>query len=419
MIRLCLQGLLTARAGQRCLAAVLKLMRRWLPGVNKAPCANAIRLWLLRVGLYELTRRKDRAADWVWIIDHTVQLGTLKVLLVVGVRLKRWQQRRRPLRHSDLSLLDVLPMQKSNSALVEARLRELAQQTGTPRAIVRDGGSDLRGGVEALRQTHPQVASVYDIKHKTALLLQSQLQRDPRWAQFVTAVTQTRARLTLTALAHLLPPSLKPKARYMNLPPLLSWSQRTLRHLDHPRDLSGKALSPEMREEKLGWLREYREAIYGWSVLMAIATTAENYVRHEGYHAGAAEALRQRLDGLTINAAAQTMQTAIVDFVAEQSRAARGRERLIGSSEVLESLIGRYKQVQGHYAHGGVTPLVLGIGAMVAAQTAKTVRAALRTVRTIDVYDWCQKHLGVSLQAERKHALTEQKRSSTLLPKIA
>jgi hypothetical protein len=419
LIRLCLRGLLSARAGQRCMAMVLKLVAPWLPGVSDMPCANSVRMWLLRLGLYELTRAKTHADDWVWIMDHTVQLGTLKVLLIVGMRLSQWEPRRGPLRHTDLSLLDLVPMRHSNSAVVAERLTAVAQRTGVPRAIVCDGGSDLRGGINVFRQTHPQVASLYDIKHKTALLLQAQLEKDPRWAKFVAAVSQTRARLTLTALAHLLPPSLKPKARYMNLPPLVAWGQKTLRFLPQPREVPGKPLSPEVYEEKLGWLREYREALYGWSVLLTIAQTAEHCVRQEGYHATAAAQLRARLDGLGINAAAEAMAAAVVDFVAEQSFQARRNERLIGSSEVLESLIGRYKQLQGSYAHGGVTPLVLGVGGMVAAHTTKTIRAALRTVRTSDVLGWCREHLGFTLPAQRRLAFEEQKRPSKLLLKAS
>jgi len=36
------------------------------------------RLWLMRLGYYQLTRPKVHATDWVWIIDHTVQIGPEK-----------------------------------------------------------------------------------------------------------------------------------------------------------------------------------------------------------------------------------------------------------------------------------------------------------------------------------------------------
>lgn len=47
-------------------------------------------MWLLRVGLYALQAPKEQAGDWVWIMDHTLQPGQFKCLLIVGVRLKDW-----------------------------------------------------------------------------------------------------------------------------------------------------------------------------------------------------------------------------------------------------------------------------------------------------------------------------------------
>jgi hypothetical protein len=414
---LVLQGLLIARAGQRCLNAVLRLVARWLPGTRQIPCANTGRTWLLRLGLYELTRPKEQADDWVWILDHTVQLGGMKALVIVGVRLSQWEQQERgPLRHEDLAVLDVTPMRHSNGPAVEARLEAVAQQTGAPRAIVGDGGTDLNCGIAGFQKTHAGVARLYDIKHKMALLLQGQLEKDARWTKFIGGITQTRSRIHLTDLAFLSPPDLKAKSRYLNLPPLVAWGQKTLRFLDNPHDLPGKPVDREALQEKLGWLQEYREAFYHWSVLLAIAETAEHYVRHEGYHATATDELRERLDGLAINEAASCMERATLGFVAEQSGRAMSGERLIGSSEVLESLIGKYKSLQGMHSHGGMTPQVLTFGAIVLKQTSDTIAKALEAVKNSDVLKWCRTNLGLTVQGQRRYAYAEQKQDTSLLP---
>jgi hypothetical protein len=415
-MRLFIRGLLEARAGQRCLAAVMELAAPWLPGGRQTPCANTGRMWLLRLGLYELTRPKPKADDWVLIFDHTVQLGGMKALVIVGIRLSQWEKQRGPLQHEDLAVLDVTPMRHSSGAAVEARLEAVAKQIGNPRAILGDGGSDLKCGVAGFQKDHQGVARLYDIKHKMALLLQQQLEKDPRWTKFVTGVNQTRSRVQLTDLAFLTPPDLKAKSRYLNLPPLAEWGRNTLKFLDHPRDLPGKPVDRKALEKKLGWLGEYREALYHWSVLLTIAETAEHYVRYEGYHTAAADQLRERLDGLGINAAARAMETATVEFVAEQSARARAGERLIGSSEVLESLIGKYKGLQGKHSRGGMTPQVLAFGAMVMEKTTETIRRGLAAIRTCDVLQWCQEHLGLSVQGQRSHAYQEQKPDTKLLP---
>ena len=413
-MQLMMRGLLEARAGQRSLAAVLRMVSRWLPGGAATPCANTARMWLLRRGLYELVRPRRKADDWVWILDHTVQLGPHKALAIVGVRLGRWKRR-----HSDVTVLDITPMLHSTGEAVESRLAATAEKTGVPRAIVCDGGTDLRRGIANFQKTRPGIACLYDVKHKMALLLQRELEKDARWAKFIGQVNQTRSRLTLTNLACLIPPNLKAKARYMNLEPLTRWGRSALAFLDEARDIPGQAVDRSAVEEKLGWLRDYREALYHWSVLLAIAETVERYVRREGYHATAAESLRGRLAGLVIDASAQKMTEDALRFVAEQSSQSRRGERLIGSSEVLESLFGKYKHLQGIHRQGGMTPQLLALGAAVGRQTVGAVRRAFATIRTRDVVQWCRQHLGLSLQAQRKYAFKEQNRDEirlTLLP---
>jgi hypothetical protein len=407
VMQLMMRGLLEARAGQRSLAAVLRMVSRWLPGGAATPCANTARMWLLRMGLYELTRSRRKADDWVWILDHTVQLGPHKALAILGVRLGHWK--RRPLRHSDVTVLDITPMLHSTGEAVESRLAAVAAKTGVPRAIVCDGGTDLRRGIADFQKTRAGIACLYDVKHKMALLLQRELEKDASWLKFIGQVNQSRARLTLTNLACLIPPNLKAKARYMNLEPLTRWGRNALAFLDEARAIPGQAVDRSAVEDKLGWLRAYREALYHWSVLLAIAETVEGYVRREGYHATAAESLRDRLAGLAINASAERMTADALSFVAEQSSQARRGERLLGSSEVLESLFGKYKQLQGIHRQGGMTPQLLSLGAAVGRQTIQTVRRALAAVRTRDVVQWCQQHLGLSLQAQRSHAFREQK----------
>jgi hypothetical protein len=355
----------------------------------------------------------------VFIFDHTVQLGTTKVLLIVGVRLSVWEsQGRGPLRHEDLSVLDVTPMEHSSGDLVQERLEAVAQKTGVPRELLSDGGTDLGKAISQFQKQHPGVARGYDIKHKTALLLQSQLEKDPRWPKFVGELNRVRAQLVLTALACLIPPSLKPKARYMNLGPLIRWGCRTLAFVDEPHDLPGLTIDREMLKRKLGWLAGYREALYHWSVLLKIAEIAEEAVRRDGYHANAATELQERLSGLGINAAAQAMESALIEFVAAQSGQARDEEHLIGSSEVLESLIGKYKRLQGTHSQGGVTPLLLAIGAMVMNLTTQTIAKALTAIRTRDALQWCREHLGITLTAQRRHAYQEQQPETKLLPAL-
>ena len=410
IVRLALESMLSCAASQRTTAAVLNLFGNWLPGVADTPCANTGRLWLLRLGLHELNRPKEHADDWVWIMDHTLQLGAYKCLVIVGVRLSVWMQNRRPLRHSDLTLLSLTPMEQATGDRVYEVLSQTVLVTGVPRQVLCDGGGDLERGMELLQADHPEVARVYDVKHKMALLLKKELERDPQWAAFIAAVTRTKIGITQTALAYLVPPALKHKARYMNLEALINWGRRMLGYLKNPRINPQAPIQLSKLNDKLGWLKKYRRPLQEWSELLAIAEAVEDYIRREGYHRNASRGLSARLAPLATCIRAQRMRAAVLDFVTDQSRSARTpAERLLGHSEVLESLIGKYKHLQSTHSKGGMTAMLLSLGTIVSKKTHDVIQAGLTSVKSSAVGKWCHDNLGVTLQAQRAFAFKRNK----------
>lgn len=410
IIGLFLKFVLSAASSQRCAAGVLRLLGEVFAGWVRTPCPNTGRLWMLRVGLYALKAPKQQADDWVWIMDHTMQLGQYKCLVIVGVRLSDWTPQRGPLEHDDLELLNLTPMQQSTGERVHEQLLATIHATGVPRAILSDGGSDLKRAMQMLHATHGKVAHVYDIKHKTALLLKKQLQADSRWTQFVTKSNKTKLSVTQTSLAFLNPPALKTKARYMNLDTLVNWGRKALCYLDEPCEFADQPVDRDKLTEKLGWLRDYRTPLNEWRGLLELAGTAEDFVRNEGYHRNAKADLRVRLKSSARplisdqRSAHRQMRDGLLEFVAQQSSAAGKGERLIGSSEVLESLIGKYKRLQSTHSKGGMSAMLLSFGAIVLEKTTGTIQRALETIKTQDVSDWVKQNLGITIQAQRKLA---------------
>ena len=91
-------------------------------------------------------------------------------------------------------------------------------------------------------------------------------------------------------------------------------------------------------------------------------------------------------------------------FVGEQSSGIPPGQRLLASTEVLESLIGKAKQLEGQQSKSGFTKMILGIAASVANVTEQTVHTAFKTVKACDVTQWVQNHLGISIQGQRARA---------------
>jgi hypothetical protein len=108
----------------------------------------------------------------------------------------------------------------------------------------------------------------------------------------------------------------------------------------------------------------------------------------------------------------------LVSFVLHESFKAKSGERLLGSSEVIESIFGKLKHLEQNQAKSGFTGLILAIGAMVSKTTTEVIRKAMETVPTKHVLEWCRKMLGQSVQTKRKKAFatpekTEQKPDET------
>jgi hypothetical protein len=388
----------------RAASRVLDLIARNFGLHFSAPDWTTGRMWLLRFGLAQLSAAKEQADDWVWLIDHSVQIGKQKVLAIIGLRLVNLPMPDRPLRPDDLVLIDLVPMETSTREDVAACLEATAARTMVPRAIVDDHGVDLNGGVAIFQRSHSQTVEIYDAKHKAACLLKARLEKDPRFMAFGTKVGQTRCAIQQTELGSLVPPAPKPKARFMNLADQLSWADKVLAILDGLPDSAPSWATPLRLEAKLGWLSEFREDLGEWRQWQSIVDVTVGLVGREGLHAKTAVLLGRELHPLARTAAGRQLAAELLRFVREQASKANPGERLPGSTEALESCFGRFKALERDQAKGGFTSLLLGFGMSLAEVTIESVWEAMRRVTTAAVWQWCAEHLGPTLFSKRKEA---------------
>ena len=212
---------------------------------------------------------------------------------------------------------------------------------------------------------------------------------------------ETKARVRQTLEAPLLAPSLRPKARYMNLGPVLRWAQRLLRLLD--RGAAGGEVV-ERAESKYGWLREYRAALTEWGEWHEVTQQTVSLVRGRGLYWGVGGELAAELEALPLADSGRALADELAEFVADQAAQARPGERLVASTEVLESCLGKMKTLERQQAKSGFTGMVLTLGAMVSNWTAETIAEALEATPLKAVKGWCEKQLGPSVQAQRREA---------------
>jgi hypothetical protein len=358
------------------------------------PCFSTIRSWLLRLGHYNLTRPLDKTKSWLWLIDHTIQIGTQKILVILGCPLDEVPFGEHALQLSDLQLVALVPMDKSNGALVETELENAALRTGVPRQIVSDQGSDLRKGIADYREFRPHIAHVPDMAHYGANLLEQAWDKQPRWQQFIKELQDTSSKLRQTKSAYLLAPRLRAKARFMNVDRQLQFAGRVLKHL------AGNAPCAKA-VEYYGWLKEYRDDLAVWQHEHGLVHKTTDLVRVQGLHTGTLALLEPEWGAIGSRDSTVRIAERLRQYVTTYAPT-KPDERYVASTEILESSFGKLKHLERQQSQDGMTGLMLAVGAIVGTCTETDLRAALDATPQKKVDNWVEKVLGHSMQWLRK-----------------
>ncbi len=361
-----------------------------------------------------MMRKKEVSDDWVWIIDCTIQLGTEKCLVVLGVRLSVLLFGKMCISYEDVEPLFLFPVKNCNGEIIYERLKEISGKTGIPTEIIGDHGSDIKYGIDKFCEEYQETRYVYDIKHMIAGVLKKELKDDNRWIEFNKLAGETNQRIKQTSLSALCSPNQKAKARYMNIDTLIEWGGRIVLFVEKQRVEPDKNFDREEVKEKLGWVSQLKNDIKEWKELLKIINIIESFVKREGLYKGCSLELDKELSFEVYSERNKRVKKELLSFVEQESSKAKPNEKLLGSSEVIESVFGKLKQIEKDQSKSGFTGLILSIPAMVSKTTVEVVQKAMETVHTKDILIWCEKMIGKSVQYKRRkifknYTTTEQK----------
>lgn len=404
LIELCVN--LASTIGLRPTNRVLHIVFDWLGVEVKIPTYQTICTWMQRIGLDRM-RNAQKVSGGVWLVDHTNQIGKEKVLAVLRVpqaKLSRWKG---PLRHQDVEVLTVLPGEAWKREDLAKVYQELAEHDGPPRSVVSDGAVELREPAETLGKPQARPLVIRDAKHLLANKFENLLSRDPHYQEFAKQLGGMRSALQQTELVHFIPRTFKPKARFMNLEPVIHWAQTVLWHLDHPESESRKGITENRFEEKLGWLRSFASSIHQWQACQQVISAALTFINENGIFQGAAEQCQQLLAQIEPHSMSQRLANTIIETLRQYEQQLRPNERLPMSTEILESSFALYKQLEKQHSKSGFTGLILTFPTLLRKTTAKEVAASFRRVKVADVRQWTKMYLTNTVTAKRQRVYRE------------
>ncbi len=157
--------------------------------------------------------------------------------------------------------------------------------------------------------------------------------------------------------------------------------------------------------EGFGWIRAYREELVVYAQMMEQSKAIQSVLKSEGLHAGIGEPLRATLiPPAALTPRAADFSNRILEQVTQEAAKIPPGETWLASSDIIESVFGKYKTFTSRGPLKEVGRLVLAIPAFIADLTIPVIRDAMESVRTLDVEHWLKTHLGDSLLAKRRQA---------------
>lgn len=366
---------------------------------SEAPTHAAIRQWLMKIGLFKL-QQTHVDGKWMLIVDSTIQMGSQKVLLVLGVRLDRLKSNHIP-SFKDAEPLVMKIVENCPGEVIEGAILEAKKKVENVFGVVSDAGSEMKKGMRLLSESGQNTIHVFDIVHLISNLLKNELEYDNDWQLFKQNCTQMIQVVKLSDLAHLAPPRQRAKARLMASTTVIEWGHKLLAYVDSLKNQTITEIDP-----KLIWILEFRQQLNIWAQLLYLGKLALELVHQQGYHRGICLEWSKILSSIAIKDSRITAfgESIKATLKKEGDKITEG-EHCLGSSVIIESAFGKFKQLEGHHASSGITSLVLALPAIFGETDDVELASALSNISVNDLNAWQNKNLEQTYLSKRKMAL--------------
>ena len=372
----------------RSLSKVFVTFNLYLNIELSSPSFSTTMLWIKKIGYTQLQSIKQKADDWIIIVDESIGIGQEKVLVVLGIR-RSQVDFTRPLLLQDMEPITVKSKERWTGQDIANELKIVKEKLGTIIYAVTDGGISLKYGLKDV-----DIKQVYDITHAIAIFLQRLYEKDENFKDYAHKAGQMRFKLCCSRHAHLIPPNQRSKSRFLNIDTISKWGMKVLHALQN------NEISPEDRAQ-LEWVKEKESFIIEMDLIMSTVQEISIILKNKGL----SKQTKSRCSSLLRNCKKgklKIFKEYMINYLSEYTKQISHRkEILLCCSDIIESTFGRYKNELSKNPMSGITDLVLIIPALTSSLSGEVVRAAIDNCKVKDIEVWKKNNLCNSLLAKR------------------
>jgi len=399
---LCTQLVLQAVVSYRSVPRILNLFNTTTPlQLSWIPHFTSVINWSLRLGLGLLKQVAPISQPWVAIIDHSIDIGTKKALVVLRVSLDALSQRQGAIRLTDCECIGLKICEKVNGDSISQDLEEIFNRSGIPKGIIKDCDYTLQKGVRLYAKKQPDTIPVIeDIGHVMASALKAQFEESSGYKHFTTLAANGAKRLRQTDLAFLIPPKLRSKGRFQSVGKIGKWGEKML-----------DVLAVKGRAKKGSVLAKLRAALPGFcssrAFIQCFAKTASvtsqvmALLKNRGLDQDSYEQCQQLAEQLPRNSKVKKRLLTWLEYHIEIQREITTLPLLV-SSDIIESLFGNFKHIIERSPQADMNRTTLLIPALCGKRDEITIAQALSKTCHGDLKCWEQENIPYTMQKKRQ-----------------
>ncbi len=461
-MKLCLNMFINTTTSIRSLSKVFKEFSSFIP-ISTAS-NSCIREWVLRMGLGILKQDIQKRNDWVYIIDFSIQLGSERCLLILGVTKKQLNNEGYVLSHQMVQVIDIYVQSSFKAQRVNSRLEAAATRTGTPCQIISDRGVDVKKGIEMFIKNNEEVISTYDITHLIGLEVKHALQKDLEWIGLQKELLSITQQTKQTELSFLRPVSMGLKSRWLNIDKLTIWLERIFQYeaksdfslinngvkiqnheyvyermkgvcknSNHQRSLKSNLKKKIFKDERQAeqWLKEkgfdgevnvvfedagkirFYEKYNGLInkkafclkliELCRIIKQIKSILKTKGLSKKSLEEIEKIKTEILYPLTINVYDKIVNQLKLQKVNTKPGYQPILCCSDVIESIFGKFK-VKMQQSVGGIYQTVLVISLICTKITARLIEEVMLKIKMHDVDEWFYDMMGQTNLAKRKRA---------------
>ena len=363
--------------------------------------------WTLRTGLGLLKQVRPIEQPWVAIIDHSIDIGTKKALVVLRVAVDTVSTKKRAICLEDCECIGLSIAEKVNGASIARELNAIFDRAGAPVAVLKDCDRTLNKGVRLWCEGQDKaVPTIDDVGHVMASALKAEFEQTVEFKDFTSRANEGAKKLRQTNLAFLIPPRLRSKGRFQSIGKLADWGKKILAVLDgeNKRDVDslGKlhAAFPNFDQSK--------QFIQHFASTTQLISRVMGRLKNKGLDQKSFDHCYELAEQLPkCSETKQRLSSWLQQHLAIQEKITSGS--LLVSSDIIESLFGSFKHVMERSPQADMNRTALLLPALCGSHDDKTIARALHMANHRDLQKWESDNIPYTMRKRRQEFMGNKK----------